>query len=265
MAKRDSVMHKPKDAKGTFRRMIAFLGPYRYMILLVFLLCLLSNVLSLLGPSLAGSAINEAAAGKGKVNFERVRYYALRMLVCYVASSLLTIGIHTIMVRISKHVAQKMRQSVFDKLMVLPVGYFDRHQSGDIISRISYDIDVISTCMATDVVSILTSIVTVVGSLVMMISISLPLSAVALITVPASILYTTKMRKITQPRFAKRSKNYGIMNGFVVDMFEFEFVSFPVFNELELETTHETHEKTFGGCHGSLNGICDRPYVGICS
>ncbi len=218
MARRDSVMHKPKDAKGTFRRMITYLGPFRYMILLVFVLCLCSNVLSLLGPSLAGSAINEAAAGKGNVNFQKVTYYAIRMLFCYVASSLLTIGIHIIMVRVSKHVAQKMRQNIFDKLMTLPVGYFDRHQSGDIISRVSYDVDVISTCMATDVVSILTSVITVVGSLGMMLSISLPLSAVTLVTIPASVFYTTRMRKITQPRFAKRSRNYGIMNGFVEEM-----------------------------------------------
>ena len=218
MAKRDSIMQKPKDSRGALRRMLAFLGPFRYLILLVAVLCVLSNLLSLWGPNLAGSAINEAAAGPGKVNFERVRYYALRMLLCYLASSLLTISIHAIMMNVSRRVAQRMRQSVFDKLMRLPVGYFDRHQAGDIISRVSYDIDVISTCMATDVVSILTSVVTVVGSVVMMFSISLPLSAVVLFSVPTAVIYTAKMRKITQPRFVQRSKNYGIMNGFVEEM-----------------------------------------------
>ena len=119
---------------------------------------------------------------------------------------------------VSKRAARQMRQSVFDKLMRLPVGYFDRNQAGDIISRVSYDIDVISTCMATDVVAILTSVVTVLGSVVMMFSISLPLSAVVLFSVPTAILYTSRMRKITQPRFVKRSKNYGVMNGFVEEM-----------------------------------------------
>ena len=211
-------MRKPKDSRGTFRRMLAFLGPFKLLILLVAALCVLSNLLSLWGPDLAGHAINEAAAGKGKVNFDNVRYYALRMLLCYVSSSLLTISIHAIMMNVSKRVAKQMRQSVFDKLMRLPVGYFDRNQTGDIISRVSYDIDVISTCMATDVVSILTSSVTVVGSVIMMIRISLPLSAVVLFSVPTAILYTSRMRKITQPRFVKRSKNYGIMNGFVEEM-----------------------------------------------
>ena len=218
MAKRDSIMQKPKDSRGALRRMLAFLGPFRYLILLVALLCVLSNLLALWGPNLAGSAINEAAAGKGKVNFDRVWYYASRMLFCYLASSLLTISIHAVMMNVSKRAAQRMRQSVFDKLMRLPVGYFDRHQAGDIISRVSYDIDVISTCMATDVVAILTSLVTVIGSVIMMFSISLPLSAVVLFSVPAAVIYTAKMRKITQPRFVQRSKNYGIMNGFVEEM-----------------------------------------------
>ena len=218
MARRDAIMHKPKDSRGTLRRMLVFLGPFRYLILLVAVLCVVSNLLSLWGPNLAGSAINEAAAGRGQVNFDRVWYYASRMLICYVSSSLLTVSIHAIMMNVSKRAAKQMRQSVFDKLMRLPVGFFDRNQAGDIISRVSYDIDVISTCMATDVVSILTSVVTVVGSVVMMISISLPLSAVALFSVPAAVIYTSRMRKITQPRFVKRSRNYGIMNGFVEEM-----------------------------------------------
>ncbi len=218
MARRDSIMHKPKDSRGTFRRMLVFLGPFRWLIALVAVLCVLSNLLSLWGPNLAGSAINEAAAGKGRVNFDAVLYYAKRMLLCYLGSSLLTFGIHTIMMNVSRRAAKHMRQSVFDKLMRLPVGYFDRNQAGDIISRVSYDIDVISTCMATDVVAILTSLVTVVGSVAMMVSISLPLSAVVFFSVPASIWYTAWMRKRTQPRFVKRSKNYGIMNGFVEEM-----------------------------------------------
>ena len=218
MAKRDSVMTKPKDTRGAFRRLLSYLGAFRLPILGVAVLCVLSNVLSLWGPSLAGSAINEAAAGAGKVNFDRVMYFALRMLLVYAASSLITIGIHVVMVTVSKRVARKMRQDVFDKLMRLPVGFFDQHQAGDIISRVSYDVDVISTCMATDVVSILTSTITVVGALVMMVRLSPPLSLVALVTVPASVAYTAHMRKLTQPRFAKRSKTYGAMNGFVEEM-----------------------------------------------
>ena len=215
MANRDSIMTKPKDSRGAFMRLLSYLGAFKALILLVAVLCLISNVLSLWGPTLAGSAINEAAAGINKVNFEKVAYYAVRMLAVYVSSSLITILIHMIMVNVSKRVGRKMRQDVFDKLMRLPVGFFDRNQAGDIISRVSYDVDVISTCMATDVVAILTSVVTVAGALIMMVRISPVLSLVTLVTVPASIVFTAHMRKKTQPRFVKRSRSYGAMNGFV--------------------------------------------------
>lgn len=219
MAARDTIRKKPRDTKGTFKRLIAYIGYYKWILLFVFALCFTSNVLALLGPSMAGSAINEAAAGPGKVNFDRVFYYAGRMLFCYVCSSLITVVINIIMMYVSKGIAKRMRGNVFDKLMRMPVGYFDRNQAGDIISRVSYDIDVVSTCLATDVVQILTSLVTVAGSFAMMLYISPMLAAVVVVTIPAAVIYVTKMRTITQPRFVKRSKNYGIMNGFVEEMF----------------------------------------------
>ena len=218
MARRDTVMKKPKDTRGALRRMLSYLGPWRYVILGVAVLSLFGNLLNLWGPSLAGSAIREAAAGPGKVNFDAVRHDAGLMLLCYAGSALLGFGISLIMTIVSRKVSRRMRQDVFDKLMKLPVGYFDRHQAGDIISRVSYDIDVISTCMATDIVQILSSLVTVAGSLIMMVSISLPLSALTLVTVPVAIGYTVHMRKKTQPRYARRSRSYGVMNGFVEEM-----------------------------------------------
>ncbi|MCD8396477.1 MAG: ABC transporter ATP-binding protein/permease [Lachnospiraceae bacterium] len=219
MAQSVSNAKKPKDTSGTFLRLIRYMAVYKWILLLVLVLCLVSNVLSLLGPSLAGSAINEAAAGAGKVNFERVYYYARRMMICYVCSSLLTIAINVIMMYVSKWIARKMRKDVFDKLMRIPVGYFDRNQAGDIISRVSYDIDVVCTCISTDVVSIMTSLVTVIGSFAMMVYISPLLSVVVVVTIPVSVCYTVYMRGKTRPRYSRRSASYGAMNGFVEEMF----------------------------------------------
>lgn len=219
MAKRDSVLKKPKDTKGTLLRMLRYVTDFKWLLVLVMFMCLASNLLALLGPNLAGKAINEAAAGKGNVNFDKVSYYATRMLIAYLASSVLSISINIIMMYISRWIARKMRKDVFDKLMKLPVGFFDTNQAGDIISRVSYDIDVVSTCLGTDIVAIMTSVVTVVGSFGMMVYISPVLAVVSLVTIPAAMIYTTKMRKITQPRFSKRSKKYGEMNGFVEEMF----------------------------------------------
>ena len=128
---------KPKNAKSTLLRVIRYLAAYRFVILGIFLLCILSNALSLMGPSFAGSAVNAAAAGKGKVDIPVVFVYAKKMLAVYVISSLLTVGINTTMLLISKWVARKMRRDVFEKLLRLPVGFFDRNPAGDLISRVS--------------------------------------------------------------------------------------------------------------------------------
>ena len=219
MAKRDAVMKKPKDTKGTLLRLLGYMKEFKWVILVVLILSFTSNVLALFGPRLAGEAINEASAGMGKVNFDKVYYYAKRMLLFYLVSSGLSITISVIMMYVSRFIAKKMRKDIFDKLMRLPVGFFDTHQAGDIISRVSYDVDVVSTCLATDVVAIMTSLVTVVGSFAMMVYISPILAVVSLVTIPAATIYTAKMRKITQPRFSKRSAKYGEMNGFVEEMF----------------------------------------------
>ena len=202
MAKRDAVARKPKDTKGTLLRMLRYMTHFKWVLFGVMLLCIISNILALLGPTLAGKAISAAAAGKGKVNFGEVYYYAKQMLVFYLVSSLLTISINIIMMYVSRHIAARMRKDVFDKLMKLPVGFFDTNQAGDIISRVSYDIDVVSTCLGTDVVAVLTSTVTVAGSFAMMVYISPWLALVTLFTIPAAVTYTTKMRKITQPKFS---------------------------------------------------------------
>ena len=189
--------NRPKDTKGTFLRMLRYLASYKWILLVVMLLCVTSNILSLLGPKYAGSAITEAAAGKGKVNFENVFHYVKLMLMVYLSSSVLTITINVIMMYVSRYIGKKMRKDVFEKLMKLPVGFFDQNQAGDIISRVSYDIDVVSTCLATDIVAILTSVVTIVGSLIMMLKLSVWLSLVTLVTIPAALIYTSKIQKKT--------------------------------------------------------------------
>lgn len=219
MAGNDTVRKKPRDTKGTLLKLLGYMGKYAYVFGAILLLCLFSNILGLFGPRFAGKAINEAAAGIGAVRFDRVYHYALLMLIVYLCSSLLSIAISIMMTRVSRHIAENMRQDVFEKLLRLPVGFFDRNQAGDIISRVSYDIDVISTCIATDVTQIMSSLVTVIGSLIMMLAISPLLSLTTLITIPIAVTYTARMKKITQPLYSKRSKAYGRMNGFVEEMF----------------------------------------------
>ena len=216
---RGTPQAKPKDARGTLRRIIRYLMAYRYLVLLFLIFAFLSNVGNLMGPRFAGKAIGATEAGTGQVDFAVVKHYALLMLLTYVGSNIMSFLVNFGMTRVGRRIAQNMRRDVFDKLMRLPVSYFDTHQAGDIISRVSYDIDVVSTCLSSDVIQILTSVVTVVGSFTMMCIISPPLVLCMAFTIPASILFTRVRGKKTRPLYARRSAAYGEMNGFTEEMF----------------------------------------------
>ena len=214
---------RPRDAKGALRRILQYLMEYRWWVALFLLCTLLSNAGNLLGPQFAGKAIGVVEdgfkLGPGQINMETVTRYALLMMACYVGGSVMSFLVNIGMMRVGRRVARNMRRDVFNKLMTLPVGYFDRNQAGDIISRVSYDVDVVCTSLSTDVIQVVTSTVTVAGSFVMMCLISPPLVLCMAATIPTSILFTRYMGKKTRPLYSKRSAAYGAMNGFAEEMF----------------------------------------------
>ena len=220
---RTGVKAKPKDARGALRRILHYLLVYRWLVVLFLVCTLLSNLGNLLGPQFAGQAIGVVEEGyrqgAGHVDMARVGYFALLMLLCYALGSVMNFLVHIGMMRVGRRVAQNMRRDVFEKLMTLPVGFFDRNQAGDIISRVSYDVDVVCMSLSTDVIQIVTSVVTVTGSFLMMCTISLPLVLCMAATIPISILFTRYMGRKTRPLYAKRSAAYGAMNGFAEEMF----------------------------------------------
>lgn len=209
---------KPRDTKSVLKRLGGYLYDDKWHILLAISLTIVSNLLSLIGPALSGYAVDAIEPGKGAVIFYKVFYYGAWMIVLYILSSAFSYVLSILMLHISQRVTKKLRENLFGKLVELPVGYFDTHQSGDIISRFSYDVDTISTSLSTDVVQILASIITVIGSFIMMVYISPILVLVMLVTIPLSIIYTKYMTGKIKPLFRKRSEKLGILNSFVEEM-----------------------------------------------
>lgn len=212
------TVDKPKDVKSVLFRLSKYLYNVKWWLLLAIFLTVTSNLFALVGPMLSGYAVDAIEPGKGLVIFESVFYYATWMIVFYILSSILSYLLAVLMLRISQRVTKKLREDVFTRLVELPVGYFDTRQSGDIISRISYDIDTISTSLSTDVVQICASIITVIGSFIMMVLISPILVLVMLVTIPLSIAYTRYMSGKVRPLFRRRSEKLGELNGFVEEM-----------------------------------------------
>ncbi len=218
MAEGQKKYEKPKNRKKTVLRLGSYMIQYKYLVLLALGLTLGSNLLALVGPMLSGYAIDAIEPGAGKVDFVRVFYYAGLMVVFYVVSSVLSYILSVLMIRISRKVVYQMRKDVFNRLMELPVGYFDTHQTGDIISRISYDIDTVNTSLANDIIQIFTTLITVVGAFFMMIVISPKLVLIFAFTVPLSIALTRFITGKTRPLFRMRSRRLGELNGFVEEM-----------------------------------------------
>ena len=210
---------KPKMKKtAILSRLLPYLMRYKLLLFLAVLLTIGGNLLALAGPYVSGLAIDAMELGRGRVDFPRVLYYAALMIVLYILSAGLSYGLTRLMIVISRRVVNTMRRDVFHKLTELPVGYFDTHQTGDILSRISYDIDTINTSLSHDLVQVFASVVTVGGALFMMLSISPPLVLVFAVTVPLSFFMTKKITGFTRPLFRRRSAKLGELNGFVEEM-----------------------------------------------
>ena len=204
---------KPRDRRYVLIRLWSYLYQYKWLLFLALFLTIVSNLLGLIGPMLSGYAI-DAIHGPNDVDFPLVFFYAALMIGFYAVSSLLTYLLTRITIHFSQRVIYQMRKDVFDTLMGLPVGYFDRTQTGDIVSRISYDIDTVNASLSNDLLQICTSIITVVGSLVMMLMIAPVLVSVFVITIPASIFLTRYMTRRVRPLFRKRSAKLGELNGY---------------------------------------------------
>jgi len=216
--KSNDKAEKPKNRKYVFKRLWGYIMTYKHLLILAIILAIASNLFALIGPSLSGRAIDAIEPGKGMVVFERVFYYAGWMILFYGVSSILSYMLTIIMIRLSQKIIKKMREDVFNHIVDLPVSFFDHNQAGDIVSRISYDIDVVNTSLSNDLVQISASVITVIGSFIMMTIISPELVIVMLVTIPMAILYTRYRARVVRPLFRKRSGKIGELNGFVEEM-----------------------------------------------
>ena len=227
--KRPSLKNEIKEIEGQYsgkgsikaavlKRMAKYLLKHKGMLLICLLLMLSSNILALAAPKLSQSAIDAIEPGVGLVDIEAVISYATLMVLFYALSAALSYVLAIMMIRLSQRIIYTMRKQLFDHLTSLPVSFFDTHATGEIISRISYDIDTVNTSLSHDLLQICASVVTVVGSLAMMVNISPVLLLVFVVTVPMSIIYTKFRSTRVRPLFRRRSQKLGELNGYAEEM-----------------------------------------------
>ncbi len=237
------AMDKPKDRKKVLLRLWTYIYSHKWMALGALALTVSGNLLALLGPALSGRAIDAIGMGPGETDFPTVFLYCALMVGFYMLSSALSYLLSILMIHLSQKIVYQMRKQVFDKLTQLPVRYFDSHQTGDIVSRISYDIDTVNASLSNDLLQIAASAITVLGSLVMMIVISPMLVLVFAITIPMSILFTKYMTKKVRPLFHKRSMMLGELNGFVEEIISGQKTTKAYHREAVMVSRFDQHNK----------------------
>ena len=209
-----AAIDKPKDASKTLRRLISFMSHVKGWLLLALALSLISSLAQLAGPYLIG-LIFDILDSSSTTKLAEVAQILIWLIGFYVLSVFLQYSLSILMIMIAQKVIVRMRAAVFEKFTTLSISYFDRYQIGDMLSRISYDIDTINTSLSADVVVLFSSFVTVISAFVIMAGISLPLLSVFIITLPLSIFTTRKLARLTRPLFRKRSAKLGDMNGYI--------------------------------------------------
>ncbi len=219
-------VEKAKDFKGTFKRLLNYIARYRLGIFFVFILTILSNIFTVISPKVMGLVTTKLLqgmelkfAGKGFVDFIYIKKILFILAIMYITSAIFSYMQRYLMAGITQRIVFNLREDVDKKLSKLPLKYYDENQVGDILSRVTNDIDNISTTMQQSITQIITSIVTVVGVLFMMVSINFTMSLVTVLVIPAGIMATKTIAKTSQGYFIKQARSLGDLNGHIEEMY----------------------------------------------
>lgn len=220
-------VEKAKDAKGTLRKLLAYLAPNKTGIIAVVALAVLSTLFAIFGPKILGQATNKLFEGLtlkffvpgASVDWQGIATILLTMLGLYAASAAFSYIQQWIMAGIAQRTVMRMRTDVSAKLSRLPLKFFDGRTHGEILSRVTNDIDNVSTTLSQSATQLLSSLITIAGILVMMFTISPLLTLIGIVTLPVAGLLTAQVGKRSRKHFAGQQKSIGELTGHVEEMF----------------------------------------------
>ena len=206
---------KIKDFKGTVRRLIGYLIEKKINIIIVFILCFITTLISVFGTRLNGYTIdNFIETG----DMRGLAFICIVILIMYLVNIFSTYYQNLVMVKISQKVSANIRKDLFSNLQGLPLKYFDTNSSGDLMSRLTNDVDNINTTLSQSVTQLFSGVINIGGMLIAMLILSPILTLIGLITVPLTFLTTKTLAKKTQRFFVKQQNELGILNGYIEEM-----------------------------------------------
>ncbi|MFC2063743.1 ABC transporter ATP-binding protein [Chloroflexota bacterium] len=217
---------KPRDIKGTLKKLLEYLGRYKIVILFVWLLAIGSTVASIVGPKILGRATTELfegvmarIAGTGGIDFTSIGQIIMQVLLLYVFSAMLSYGQGWVMANVAMNITYRFRKDIAEKINRMPLSYFDRTSQGEVLSRVTNDVDTVSQSLNQSLTQIITSVATLIGVLVMMFSISWQMTLAALIVLPISFGLIGFIIGKSQVYFKQQQDYLGHINGHVEEMY----------------------------------------------
>lgn len=213
---------KPKNTGKTLLRLLKYIGKSRYILVLLIFFTLFATVIDLLGPYFQQRAIDtitrDEVTGKLTVDFESLVFFITVMVIIYLVNGVFTLMKGRISAKLSQNTVYVMRKELFAKISHMPISYTDSHRHGDIMSRMTNDVENVSTAISQSMTSLVSAVLTLVGALVMMVYYSWVMTLVAVVTIPLTILVSTNLAKFMRKYFARRQMLLGQLNGQVEEM-----------------------------------------------
>ena len=206
---------KPKNLKGTMMRLWQYFGSERKLLIIIFALVIIDSGIGLAVPYLIGHSIDVMGTRNKAVDFGVLGIMAITLILAYFIDSIITIVQGWLMAGVSQRIVMNLRRKLFFKLQSLPISFFDKATHGEIMSRLSNDIENVSGTISQSTTQLMAGVITIIGSLVMMLVLSPLLTIASVITIPFVFLLTRTIAKKTGPLFKKQQKELGKLNGHI--------------------------------------------------
>lgn len=217
---------KAKDFKGTMRQLLGYIGQHKIAVFAAVAFAVCSVIFNIVGPKVLGQVTTKLfeglvakVNGTGDVDFDWIAKTLGFLLCLYLASSVCNLIQGWLMTGVTQKICYRMRKEIAAKIAVVPMSYFNGHSKGDVLSRITNDVDTLGQSLNQSVTQLITSVTQIIGVLVMMLSISLPLTGVTVLTLPAAAIILTVMIHFSQPYFREQQQVLGAVNGIIEEDF----------------------------------------------
>ncbi|MGN0652489.1 MAG: ABC transporter ATP-binding protein [Gemmiger sp.] len=217
---------KPKDFKGTMRSLVSAMARYKFRLLTVLVFAVIATTFSIVGPKVLAKATTALATGwlakmqgTGSIDFGYIGRILLILLVLYLVSALFHFGQSWMMSSLSQKVCYDFRRQISEKINRLPLAYFEKRTVGEVLSRITNDVDSLGQSLNQSITQLITSCTTMIGVLIMMLSISPKMTLIALLILPVSLILVMLVVRVSQKYFKAQQATLGVVNGQVEEVY----------------------------------------------